>query len=346
MKKNALLSLLLILWVMLFNTFFSFRVEKLMTPWVTTTVPQYGANSVGTVIPLDCQFWDEVGAPVLYQVYDGMVWESGNCVRLLDPEQYKIKDSDISVKEFVPIVRYSTKQPRAGEQVNIIEGRERQDDTWLAIYSNQTFQMKEFGEDISIEAKNNSAALLSIKETEQPFLEKSAMAQIFEPEVFSIENTMGIGPQVSIYSLLETRQFFSQLPVLAVLIAIVFAFLFLWLSSCILAKDLFRNKRSLILNAIIAFILTVAVPICIHSLNFPSSLLPQNNIAEVEFYANKYSEIFGSLRAFAADGNQIAQQVIEQSEQMIVLSFGIIMLGIVLAFGIMLVEIRLHRRMS
>ena len=344
MRKKGFLVLLLTLWLLLFNTFFAFRVEKLMTPFVTTTSPQHNAKSIGTVVPLDCQFWDDTGAVVLYQVYEGMSWESGDCVRPLNPELYEIKDRDIPVKGLVTIVQYSTKPPRTGEQVNVIEKRERRDDAWLAVYPKETFQMKELGEDITIEAQNDSAALLSIAETEQPFLEKSAISMIFKSEVFSTENTAGTGPQVSICSLLETKQFFSQLPVLAVLIAIVIGFLILWVESCILANDLIKNKRSLMSNAVIALILTVAVPVCIHSLNFPSSLLPQNNIAEVEFYANKYSEVFGALHVFAADGNQIARQVIEHSEQMIALSFGIILLGIILAVGIVLLEIRLRRK--
>jgi len=338
MKKNGFLALLLILWLLLFNTFFAFRVEELMTPWVTTTMPQYGANSVGTVVPLDCQFWDDMGAPVLYQVYDGMVWESGTCVRALNPEQYEIKENDISVRGLVTIVRYSTKPPRAGEQVNIIETREQQNDTLLAVYPKKAFQMKDFDKNIAIEAQCDSAALLSVTETEQPFLEKSAITRIFESEVFSVENTIGNGPQVSIYSLSETKQFFGQLPILAILIALVFAFLILWVNSCILAKKPRKNGKCLIVNAVIALALTVGVPICIHSLDFPSSLLPQNNIVEFDFYANEFSNIFTTLRTFATEENQIAQEAIEHSEQMLTLSIGIVLAGIIMILGIIALE--------
>lgn len=333
MKKHGFLALALVLWLLLFNTFFAFRVEELMTPWVTTTMPQYGVNSVGTVVPLDCQFWDEAGAPVLYQVYDGTAWENGDCVRTLASEQYEVKEKDISVEGMVTLVRYATKPPRAGEPVNIMEKRERREDAWLAVCQEKALPMRELGKNMAVEAQCDSGMLVSVADAEQPFLEKSAMSQIFAPDIFSVEKTIGGGPQVSVYSLSEIKQFFGQLPVLAGLVTMVFAFLALWVNACMLAKDVKRNKKRLAIHGLFALILTAAVPVAIHCLDLPSSLLPQNNIVDFAFYANEHAQIFGALRALAAQGSQLAQEAIAHSEQMLMLSAGIVLAGMVLVMG-------------
>lgn len=346
MKKKGILALLLVLWVLLFNTFFALRVEVLMTPRVTTTEPRTTATSIGTVVSLDCQFWDDGGGSVLYQVYDGMVWESGTCVRILNPEQYTVMEKDIPVIAFTTLVQYATKPPRAGEPVDIVTERNRQDDVWLAVYPEKVWGMKSLGKNIAVEAQSDAAVLLSVKDSEQPFMEKRAITAISEPEIFTMENTMMGGPQISVYSLSEVDKFFGQLPVLAALIAMFFAFLILWIHSCFLARNLRKNRKYLTVNAAIAAVLTIALPLCINALNFPSSLLPQNNIAEYGHYSNEFSQIFSALETFAAEGSQAAMDTVAHSKQMLFLSMGVVLGGIILSIGIVLLERALLRKRS
>ena len=96
MKHRVFWASSLVLWLLIFSTFFSLRVEKLMLPKVTLAEPKapYGVTTYH--LPLDCAFQGEQG-PLIFTLYEGLMWEKGTRTMLVDPLTYSFTDEDILI---------------------------------------------------------------------------------------------------------------------------------------------------------------------------------------------------------------------------------------------------------
>lgn len=320
----------MILWLLLFSTFFSLRVEQLMAPDVYAISPNRQDQA-----PLDCLFFDENGMPTLYRVHEETGWEEGLRASVIPAQQYTIgMDYIEDVSSGETLIRYASKPPRAGEIVNPIQVRHGRDDCYLSVGSDPL--RKELPENYSVLAEQGNARLVSVTDAAEIFLPDQAAQELFDMNP-------SMPPQTQVYSLGELEEFTDSLRLLALVFALLLAVAVLWVHSFFLLKDLKRNRTALIFNGSLAAVFLIAVPVLLHILSLPSSLLPTETIVDLGHYRREFSEIFSALRAFTANGNESAAAALSQAQTALWASVGILIAGLVLGVAAVLLERFLRR---
>ena len=315
----------MILWLLLFSTFFSLRVEQLMVPDVYVIPP----SPMDQKIPLDCLFFDENGVMTLFRVREETGWEEGLRASILPSQQYTLGMDDIEVSGAGTVIRYSSKPPRAGEIVNIVQVKYDRTDLYLSVGEDPL--REELPKNYMVLETQRDARLFSVKDAADVFLPDQAVQKLFDTDPY-------MGPKTQVYSLGELEKFTSALRLLALVFALLLAVAVLWVYSFFLLKDVRKNRKRLIVNGSIAVVFLIAVPILLHILALPSSLLPTQTIVDMGHYQREFSAIFSALQTLSAAGNETAAAALSQAQTMLWVSIGILVGGLLLGVGIVLVE--------
>lgn len=333
MKKRVICVFSLVLWALAACTLLSLRIEELMITKVTACKPENQGSFLepkGSTLPLDCLFFDETGAH-LYAVIEGNGWESGTRVMELPQNNYTIGQDTIETGYYADVVRYASKPPRNGGVAEVVRTGKRREDLWLALFPDGVPALGELPETISVEGQNGGTLLLSVENAEQPFMTDRAGSLLFSLE-------LGSGPEASYYSVLDVNDFVREMPLVALLLALLLVPLCLWAYSCFLAKPPRKNRLFLLLNGGIGIVSLGALAVLLHVVELPSSLLPQNSIFDFSHYAGEFREAFAALDGFAAAGNQAAAAALQNADRARLCSLTVLLGGILLAAGLIAVE--------
>lgn len=338
MKKKVLCAFALVLWFLLFSTFFSLWVEQTMVPFVTVTESTLTMDFPKPTLPLDCLIPDEEGVPALYQTYEGTGWEEGPRAALTGPQSYMI-DLDKIVLEYggATYIRYASKPPETGKPVNVLLNPQEEPDILLVLGTEGISSLKEDSpKSCRIIDKTDNALLVSLEKSSFPFLPKKADSDLFEADPFG-------GSERQLYSLSEFQSFAGGIRFLSLLPSLALMVFLLWLYSCFLIKNAKQNRRALLVNGIFAVASLLSVPWILSALQLPSSLLPRSSITDLSHYAREFGEISSALEGFAAAGNQTAAAALEAAGQSLTGSLAIVLGGVLLALALIAAEIFLRK---
>lgn len=319
MKRRTICVSAMVLWLLVFSTVFSFWVEQTMAPIVTECRPYTAQDSTEPRLDLDCLFAGEDGAPVLYQIFDGLGWESGPRIKSAAPSSYEILDSYIVYFGQEPVIQYSTKELRPGEKAIAADKAGSRKETYLGLCPTSHLR-DDLPENLTVLAQTEGAVLAEELQAPSTFMPKRAVGELFQRQPFAL-------PAEKVYSLVDVEGFFNALPLAALLPSMVLFVLILWVSSFPLLKDLRKNRSRLIMNASLAAAALVVLPVLLNFLRLPPSLLPGDNIADISHYMEEFSEIFESLSIFADAGVSAAQGVLSGAYTMVCISLGIIIIS-------------------
>lgn len=284
MKKQALCFGSLILYILIACTIVSAWIEATMM----TQVEQGPVNTkaaheaVTRELPLRSLFADQEGLH-LYEIYDGTGWESGKRIR--EVSGWSLTGECVSISGF-PDTAYvfsATRQPRAGEEVSLLESQERGDDTYLLIFGGELPKDAQLPlEAVGFEAKGN-AALMEMRSFPVPFMEQRAKTAS-ELTVFAER----------IFSLGDTEQFLNQLPRIAGGAAVLLAGLVFLIAAWRMPKaGLLRC-----VNGALAALCLCLLPGTLSKILLPGSLLPEENIFALSHYRTALDTVFNGLAAF------------------------------------------------
>lgn len=327
MKKKVIFLFAFLFWVLAVCTLLSLRIENLMTPQVAL-VDEYANMSA---LPGDCLFTDETG-PHLFTVVEGSGWSSGTRTREVQPEDYLLDEDRIALYTYGDPVQYATKQPQDGYPVRVLKFSQKANDHWV-VCSDGTLNAPKNTRETTVEQTSGDAALLAVQGMPSPFMlnrVKSTLAEKWNspPE------------RLTIYSLNDVESLLSTLPLLAVLLVSLLIPLTLWAYSCRLAKRPRKNRTALLVNGGLAAACFAVLPLLLNAIKLPSSLLPQDNIFDFGYYSKEFSEIFGALQGFAANGNETAAVALSQARTTLWASLTIMLSGA--ALGVVIVVIGTH----
>lgn len=284
MKKQALCFGSLILYILIACTIVSAWIEATMM----TQVEQGPVNTkaaheaVTRELPLRSLFADQEGLH-LYEIYDGTGWESGKRIR--EVSGWSLTGECVSISGF-PDTAYvfsATRQPRAGEEVSLLESQERGDDTYLLIFEGELPKDAQLPlETVGFEVKGN-AALMEMQSFPVPFMEQRAKTAS-ELTVFAER----------IFSLGDTEQFLNQLPRIAGGAAVLLAGLVFLIAAWRMPKaGLLRC-----VNGALAALCLCLLPGTLSKILLPGSLLPEENIFALSHYRTALDTVFNGLAAF------------------------------------------------
>lgn len=336
MKRKSLCAFLLIFWLFGVCTLLSAWVEELMTPQAVVVRAEYKRGTSGYVIPSDCLFYGET-CPTLYVTYEGADWEAGIRAEISTEMYQETKrglEMSIGNDEYV---EYVSKPIQPGDKIKKIRSIRKAPDHWLTVLPKDAPKPEAAGEGISLEQESGRNLLISVENCVQPFMENQAQKLLFKGET-------QLPADLKIYSLNDTESFLNALPLLAVLLVSLLLPLILWAYSCRLAKHARKNRTALLINGGIAAACFAALPFLLNVIKLPSSLLPKDNIFDYGHYSHEFSQIFGALQGFAANGNETAAVALSQARTTLWASLTIMLSGAALGVGIVVIGTHICRK--
>ncbi len=339
MKKKVFCAGALALWFLLFCTFFSLRVEDMMTPRVITVHPSQLPNSTKSALSLDCLFQGEDGQVCLYSLYEGVGWEEGLRVALTPPDLYEIdlQSRNIPISTGGQFIGRAAKPLQPGEEVFSITVGEPESDRWLALCPGGTARQRELPDGAEIEAQTDNVLLVSVPDGLSPFAENQARSRLFTTTALDSD------PE-AVYSLNDVESFLGQILLLAGLGAVLLFTVILWAGSCRLLKKPEKYKLPLLLNGALFLLSMAALPLLLNAIDLPQSLLPASVIVDIAHYRAEFGGIFSALRLLAGEGSQTAQDLLSRAGALPFLSAAILFAGIFAACALLFTSMALAGR--
>lgn len=331
MKRKILYVFAMPLWFLIFSTLFSFKVEQIMVPTVTESIPAVTPPSAEATLDLDCLFLDDDGVPVLYQTYEGLAWDSGLRIKLIGPASYNILDDHISCGALERVVRYATKDPIVGERVIVTDQSDKRDDFYLAVCPSGVRLREDLNVNLAAQAKN--VLLAEVEQAPSAFMPKQAVSMLFQRQPYEF-------PDERVYSLQDVEVFFSALPLVALLPGIIVFVTLLWLNSYKLLSDLKKNRVNIIINGCLALSCLLSLAILLHFLQLPSSLLPKDSVVNISYYVREFEEVLSSLHLLAESGVPMAEEAISHAYTSFGAAAGVVLFCALLAIFVPTLEKR------
>lgn len=293
MKKKVLCAFSLILYCLVAFTFLSLKIEEEMTTLVQVREIDPQKYSETTVeMPMKVGFADSEGILHLYEVVDGVGWESGLRIQEVTQGSWTIDYQENIYKitgdnTYHRYVQSASRQPTPGEQVVILPSRpERADDRYLAVYDLEIPEVLELPSTLEVAARSDSAVLLNAANMIIPFLEHQAKGMAVHTDMAE-----------RIYSLNDVAQFLENLPFVLLLFCFLLAPLPIWLLFCLLTRDSHENRYFLLLNIAAGIGLLAAAIAIMDKIDLPASLLPSVNIFSFSYYRTELVQIFEALHS-------------------------------------------------
>lgn len=309
MKRMSFCAFGLVFWLIAFSTIFSFAVERWMTPIVVTA-----DSSRSGQIPLDCIQWEEDG-PHLYSITEGDNWLSGKRAWDVAPDAYGI-GFDVVRPDYSAgtlFVHYTTKPILDGGLVATeYHAGGPGPDVWLIL-----------------PLDGAAPVLRPVESAVRPFME-GRLKEELEAE--------------KVYSLYDTRDFFSTLILLALMPAGMIFCILLWAAICLLSKDVRKSRKKLLLNGCVMLAFLAVLPFFLSKISIPSSLLPRTNILEAAHYRAEFTEIFTALESLSKIGDPTAQELLRHVSATLWAAGGVVLAGAALGGCVVLLELRPRRK--
>lgn len=285
MKKQVLCFGSLILYILIACTIVSAWIEATMM----TRVEQGPVNTkaaheaVNRELPPRSLFADREGLH-LYEIYDGTGWESGKRIR--EVSGWSLANECVSISGF-PDTAYvfsATRQPKAGEQVLVLEKLDRGDDVYLALFQDGVPEELELPVEAAGSTKSSNALVLEMKNYTIPFMEHRAKSA--SPTLENADRIFSIG---------DVRQFFGQLPAIGALAGLLTAGLAFLLSAFVL-RD--RRHGPALVNLCLSGLCLCLTAVLLQKTTLPASLLPGENILELSYYREEFAALTSGLSGF------------------------------------------------
>lgn len=281
--KSAVGISMLIGYLLVVCTFLSLKIENTMMIQAVT----HPLNAVTENTVSDSALFSDENGKHLYYVEEGIGWDDGLRVKEFEEDLYSHNQStgivELSMYYDWNVISTASRQPQAGEKVEIIDNRSTEQDRYLLIYPNGTPSNLSTITEAKLIAVSENAAVVELENASTPFFEHEAKSILatYQQQAWRI------------YSLNCVAQFIECIPTIVLAFVLLLIPLFLLVPSCMI-----RHSKATVLriNAGIAFILMAIAFYLISTITLPISLLPANHIFDWNHYSLLFSEIATALK--------------------------------------------------
>lgn len=344
MKRAVACVFALVFWMLLLCTAFSFRIKEWMTPKVTTTMVSSDQETFESSLPISCLYRDGTGDH-LYQPADASVAAPVTGLREVLTDNYQVFPDHLVMKwgGMERYIQFSSRQLKPEDTVRVLQWPEsKENDVWLAVFPEEVPVVESASNRLTVETQEGNAFLLSVSLVERPYSESRAktMISVTSPDAAG-DDPFGAALytqnlEYHVYSLLDFRQFFAQVPWLSLVLALMLVSLGLWAASCVQVRRGKKGRKLILCNAGVSLLLFAGIFLCLQRIDLPSSLLPVQTILDASHYFAEFSLIFDGLETLSA--NEPAAVALSQAQTALWMSLGILIAGVVLGAVIALLE--------
>lgn len=290
MKRKVLCVFSLILFLLIFCTFLSMKIEVEMLTQVEVKTIKDSQIYFGDIeLPISVLFKDEYQSH-LYEVVEGTGWESGMRIQEIASQQYQVSEETqlvtLSPGQDYSFVLTASRKPSYGELVEIVEDTQTAPDTYLVYYPTGVSEYESIPEAYKLLAQSENALLLAVEKGTFPYFEHRAKNKLREIATSDMR----------VFSLTAVERLLENLPMLAVLLLMLLVPVILWGYSCFQSRNYSENRVILLINTGIAVVLLCCMPSVLTAIDLPASMLPGDNILEFDHYSREFSIVFGALK--------------------------------------------------
>lgn len=253
----------------------------------------------------------------LYESVEGSEWESGFRAEIVPPELYITEGNEIMLSPedagLSEKILYRTKELFPGAVVQKIMPIQGKEGLYLTLSPKKEPQ-------------------LSSMTGKEPYMENLQKEEL------------GLLPEERLYSMTELENFSNMFLFLGLLLALLASTLFIWIYSWKLSKNVRKHKTPLLVNGGVLTLLLLGIYKLTAALQLPSSLLPKENILDLEHYRETFGKILEALRHLQQSGNVQAGEIINSFQQNLWLGCSVIILGVFLCVIFIIIENRIRKK--
>lgn len=293
MKRRVFCIVCLIVFVLSACTLFSLKIEKEMLIQVEVkNIRGIGTWDQTVILPQTVLFEDAYGSH-LYQVVEGIGWESGLRVEEMRKDDYKIDVEKGTVS--LPggsdycFITTASRQPVPGELVEIIETKAVMPitDSFLFVYPFGVPESYSPANRITVGEKSEKAVYATTQAAAEPFFEHKEMGNY----------QAMTGANWRIFSENTVASFWKQIPLLLILALLMLGVVLLWGFSFLVCTHTYSPKRVFLFSGAVSIGALISIVVILSIIDLPSAMLPASNILHIHHYLNEYDIMISGLNS-------------------------------------------------
>ena len=282
MKGRTICFFLGTFWLLLICTILSSSIERQMTVKVQVLEPTPSMLEMNA--PMQVYSSEILSGGNLYESVEGSEWESGFRAEIVPPELYITEGNEIMLSPegagLSEKILYRTKELFPGAVVQKIMPIQGKEGLYLTLSPKKEPQ-------------------LSSMTGKEPYMENLQKEEL------------GLLPEERLYSMTELENFSNMFLFLGLLLASLASTLFIWIYSWKLSKNVRKHKTPLLVNGGVLTLLLLGIYKLTAALQLPSSLLPKENILDLEHYRETFGSVLKALEKLQQMGNEEAEKILE-----------------------------------
>ena len=282
MKGKTICFFLGTFWLLLICTILSSSIERQMTVKVQVLEPTPSMLEMNA--PMQVYSSEILSGGNLYESVEGSEWESGFRAEIVPPELYITEGNEIMLSPegagLSEKILYRTKELFPGAVVQKIMPIQGKEGLYLTLSPKKEPQ-------------------LSSMTGKEPYMENLQKEEL------------GLLPEERLYSMTELENFSNMFLFLGLLLAALASTLFIWIYSWKLSKNVRKHKTPLLVNGGVLTLLLLGIYKLTAALQLPSSLLPKENILDLEHYRETFGFVLKALEKLQQMGNEEAEKILE-----------------------------------
>ena len=299
MKGKTICFFLGTFWLLLICTILSSSIERQMTVKVQVLEPTPSMLEMNA--PMQVYSSEILSGGNLYESVEGSEWESGFRAEIVPPELYITEGNEIMLSPegagLSEKILYRTKELFPGAVVQKIMPIQGKEGLYLTLSPKKEPQ-------------------LSSMTGKEPYMENLQKEEL------------GLLPEERLYSMTELENFSNMFLFLGLLLASLASTLFIWIYSWKLSKNVRKHKTPLLVNGGVLTLLLLGIYKLTAALQLPSSLLPKENILDLEHYRETFGSVLKALEKLQQMGNEEAEKILEMFQHNLHLGCLAVILGI------------------
>ena len=282
MKGRTICFFLGTFWLLLICTILSSSIERQMTVKVQVLEPTPSMLEMNA--PMQVYSSEILSGGNLYESVEGSEWESGFRAEIVPPELYITEGNEIMLSPegagLSEKILYRTKELFPGAVVQKIMPIQGKEGLYLTLSPKKEPQ-------------------LSSMTGKEPYMENLQKEEL------------GLLPEERLYSMTELENFSNMFLFLGLLLAALASTLFIWIYSWKLSKNDRKHKTPLLVNGGVLTLLLLGIYKLAAALQLSSSLLPKENILDLEHYRETFGFVLKALEKLQQMGNEEAEKILE-----------------------------------
>lgn len=299
MKGRTICFFLGTFWLLLICTILSSSIERQMTVKVQVLEPTPSMLEMNA--PMQVYSSEILSGGNLYESVEGSEWESGFRAEIVPPELYITEGNEIMLSPegagLSEKILYRTKELFPGAVVQKIMPIQGKEGLYLTLSPKKEPQ-------------------LSSMTGKEPYMENLQKEEL------------GLLPEERLYSMTELENFSNMFLFLGLLLASLASTLFIWIYSWKLSKNVRKHKTPLLVNGGVLTLLLLGIYKLAAALQLSSSLLPKENILDLEHYRETFGSVLKALEKLQQMGNEEAEKILEMFQHNLHLGCLAVILGI------------------